>query len=113
MTTEHRSPITLCVLLWARPGQEVDLGRTEEVLLRDVLGDHGGSLLARATSVATEGSTPTEVHLIRFPTRAALDDYLADGRRRSLASSIESLLVRSRVFEVTLHRSDDVPRSDG
>ena len=96
-------PITLSVLLWARPGSQDRLVEYEDQVLR-LVADHGGEVLYRARS--REGSErldqPFEVHLIRFPSRAASERYLGDDRRTALGAQREAAIARTEVVEVDL-----------
>ena len=74
--------VTLCVLLWARLGKDVELAAYEDAVLA-LLPDHGGRLLQRVRPVGGRDE-PTEVQLLQFPSEAALDAFMADERRTAL-----------------------------
>ena len=59
--------VTLCVLLWARLGKDVELAAYEDAVLA-LLPDHGGRLLQRVRPVGGRDE-PTEVQLLQFPER--------------------------------------------
>ena len=92
--------LTLCVLLWARPGTEDGLIAYEDQVLGLVPG-HGGRVLQRARSGGT-GGQPLEVQLLEFPSAAALEAYMTDGRRASLAAERDRVIARTEVIQVQL-----------
>ena len=75
------TPVTvlLCVLLWARDGEEDALVEYEDRVLA-LLPDHGARVRQRVRSDGGDGA-PLEVHVLEFPSEAALDAYMADERR--------------------------------
>ena len=70
--------VTLSVLLWAWTGREAELVEYEDAVLPYVA-DHGGAVLYRARTHG-ERDEPNEIHLIQFPSEAALDAYIKDPR---------------------------------
>lgn len=92
--------VTLCALLWARPGAEDGLIAYEDQVLGLVPG-HGGRILQRARGSGADGQ-PLEIQLLEFPSAAALDAYLQDGRRTSLAAQRDQVVARTEVIEVQL-----------
>ncbi|WP_242496424.1 hypothetical protein [Xylanimonas protaetiae] len=105
--------LQLCVLLWARPGQDDALTAYEDAVLA-LLPDHGARLVTRvrrATSstvvpLDVQGWTddvtdPLEVQVIELPSRAALDAYLRDPRRTALDADRDAAVDRTRILEVT------------
>jgi uncharacterized protein (DUF1330 family) len=74
--------LTLCVLLTAEPGNEARLVEYEDRVL-PLLGRHGARLVARVRAVDPHDA-PQEVHLIEFPSEAALAQYLDDPDRVAL-----------------------------
>jgi uncharacterized protein (DUF1330 family) len=70
-------PISLCVLLWAKPGCDQLLFDYEDRIL-DLIAEHGGEVLARVRSVE-EG--PTEVQILRFASELALAEFQHDEPR--------------------------------
>jgi uncharacterized protein (DUF1330 family) len=92
--------LTLCVLLWARPGTEDGLISYEDQVLSLVPG-HGGRVLQRARSAGADGQ-PLEIQLLEFPSAAALDAYLTDGRRTALAAERDRVIARTEVIQVQL-----------
>ena len=92
--------LTLCTLLWARPGAEDGLIAYEDRVLR-LVPEHGGRVLQRARGSGTAGQ-PLEVQLLEFPSAQALDAYMADDRRRSLAGERDKAISKTEVIEVQL-----------
>ncbi|WP_406245317.1 class I SAM-dependent methyltransferase [Microbacterium sp. M] len=94
------SPMTLCCLLWARPGLVADMNAYEDAVIA-LLPNHGATLVQRAYG---DGGAdhPHEVQLYSFPDQAALDGYLADPRRRELADERDRVIARTELFPATL-----------
>ena len=92
--------LTLCTLLWARPGAEDGLIAYEDRVLR-LVPEHGGRVLQRARGSGTAGQ-PLEVQLLEFPSAQALDAYMTDERRRSLAGERDKAISKTEVIEVQL-----------
>jgi uncharacterized protein (DUF1330 family) len=92
--------LTLCVLLWAQPGADDALIAYEDRVLT-LVPEHGGRVLQRARSSGADGQ-PLEVQLIEFPSAAALDAYMTDGRRTSLAAERDSAIAKTQVIDVEL-----------
>jgi uncharacterized protein (DUF1330 family) len=93
-------PVTLCVLLWSRPGAEEGLIAYEDQVL-GLVADHGGTVLQRARSAGT-GGQPLEVQILEFPSRAALGEFMADGRRQAMAAERDRVVARTEVIDVEL-----------
>ena len=92
--------LTPCVLLWARPGAEDGLIAYEDQVLGLVPG-HGGQVLQRARGTGT-GGQPLEIQLLEFPSARALDAFMTDGRRQSLAGERDRGISKTKVIEVKL-----------
>jgi len=92
--------VTLCVLLWARPGREADLIAYEDRVLGFVP-DHAGRVLQRVRT-AGEAGQPLEVQLVQFPSEDALGDYMADERRGALSGDRDAAIERTEVLRVDL-----------
>ncbi len=92
--------LTLCTLLWARPGAEDGLIAYEDRVLR-LVPEHGGRVLQRARGNGTAGQ-PLEVQLLEFPSAQALDAYMTDDRRQSLAGERDKAISKTEVIEVQL-----------
>jgi uncharacterized protein (DUF1330 family) len=92
--------LTLCTLLWARPGAEDGLIAYEDHVLR-LVPEHGGRVLQRARGNGTAGQ-PLEVQILEFPSAQALDAYMTDDRRQSLAGERDKAISKTEVIEVQL-----------
>ena len=92
--------LTLCVLLWARPGAEADLIDYEDQVL-SIVPEHGGRVLQRARGSGTRGQ-PLEIQLLEFPSAQALDAFMTDRRRQSLAGERDRIISKTEVIEVKL-----------
>lgn len=92
--------LTLCVLLWARPGATIALAAYEDQVL-GLVPEHGGQVLQRARG-SGEGGQPLEIQLLEFPSAAALEAYMADGRRKALADMRDRAIARTEVINVEL-----------
>jgi uncharacterized protein (DUF1330 family) len=86
------TPVSLCVLLWARPGAEEALGAYEDSVLA-LLPDHGARVVERGS--------PTEVQLLEFPSAAAMDAYMKDPRRTALAADRDAAIARTEVLPLS------------
>jgi hypothetical protein len=62
---------------------------------------HGGRVLQRARGSGT-GGQPLEIQLLEFPSAQALDAFMTDGRRQSLADERDRVISRTEVIEVQL-----------
>ena len=92
--------ISLCVLLWARPGEEEGLVAYENRVL-DLVTEHGGRVLQRARTDGS-GDQPLEIQLFTFDSQDALDGYLNDDRRLALADERDRVVARTELMRVTL-----------
>lgn len=95
--------VTLCCLLWAKEGEAAGLTAYEDRVLA-LVPEHGGQVALRAQSAGDDGH-PHEVQLFRFPSKAALDAYLADPRRTSLAADRDLVIPRTELFPVDLSQA--------
>jgi uncharacterized protein (DUF1330 family) len=94
--------LMLCVLLWARDGQEVALAAYEDQVLQ-LVPAHGGRVVSRVRAVdGSDGSVddPYEVHVIEFPSDDALDAYMLDPRRTALAEERDAAIARTQLLRV-------------
>ena len=114
-------PRTLCVLLWAHPGEQAALAAYEDRVLRLVPG-HGGRVVLRARVSGEQGTRvggeqrarvsgiqgagadgqPAEVQCLAFPSEAALDAYMSDPRRIALAADRDRAVARTEIIDVEL-----------
>ena len=92
--------LTLCILLWARPGAESGLIAYEDHVLH-IVPEHGGRVLQRARGSGTAGQ-PLEIQLLEFPSAQALDAFMTDDRRLSLAGQRDRVISKTEVIEVQL-----------
>lgn len=92
--------LTLCVLLWARPGAADALAAYEDQVLH-LIPEHGGRVLQRARG-SGEGGQPAEIQFLEFPSAAALDGYMVDGRRTALAGVRDRAIARTEVINCEL-----------
>jgi uncharacterized protein (DUF1330 family) len=92
--------LTLCVLLWAAPGAEAGLIAYEDRVLR-MVPEHGGRVLQRARGSGRAGQ-PLEIQFLEFPSAQALDAYMTDDRRRSLAGERDQVIAKTEVIDVEL-----------
>lgn len=99
MTTD---PITLCCMLWATPGCEAALTDYEDTVLA-LLPEFGARVVQRVVGSGA-GGQPHEVQILACPSRAALDAYLADPRRRALTDVRDRVIARTELFDVALRR---------
>jgi len=92
--------LTLCVLLWPRPGAEGGLIAYEDSVL-GLVPEYGGRVLQRARGSGTAGQ-PLEVQLLEFPSAQALDAFMTDGRRQALAGERDRVISKTEIIEVQL-----------
>ncbi len=90
--------LTFCVLLWPHEGQGDALTTYEDRVL-GLLPEHGATLLNRVRSSGDDGH-PLEVQLIRFPSKAEFDAYLADERRVALTAERDAAIARTDLIPV-------------
>jgi uncharacterized protein (DUF1330 family) len=103
--------LTLCILLWARPGTEDGLIAYEDRVLR-IVPEHGGRVLQRARGSAAAGQ-PLEIQLLEFPSAQALDAFMTDDRRQSLAGQRDQVIAKTEIIEVQLVPSAKLGRRGG
>ena len=94
-----RAVLTVCVLLWARDGQEVALAAYEDQVLQ-LVPAHGGRVVSRVRTTRGAPDDPYEVHVIEFPSDDALDAYMNDPRRVALAEERNSAIARTQLLRV-------------
>jgi hypothetical protein len=90
--------LTLCVLLWARPGAEAGLISYEDQVL-GMVPDHRGRVLQRVRGSGA-GSQPLEIQLLAFESAQALDEFMADPRRQSLTAERDRVISKTEVIDV-------------
>jgi uncharacterized protein (DUF1330 family) len=90
--------LTLCVLLWARPGAEDGLIAYEDQVL-GLVPDHQGRVLQRARGSGTAGQ-PLEIQLLEFASAQALEEFMADPRRQSLTAERDRVISKTEIIDV-------------
>jgi hypothetical protein len=90
--------LTLCVLLWARPGAEDGLIAYEDQVLA-MAADHQGRVLQRVRGSGADGQ-PLEVQLLEFASAQALGGFMADPRRQSLTAERDRVIAKTEVINV-------------
>jgi len=96
--------IRLCCLLWAIEGEAAGLHAYEDAVLR-LVAEHRGAVTSRVIGDGADG-TPHEVQVIEFADRAAMDAYLGDPRRTTLAPARDRAVARTELFPVRLPGAD-------
>jgi uncharacterized protein (DUF1330 family) len=91
-------PVTLCVLLTAAPGNDQLLVDYEDQVL-GLLAAHGARLLQRVRTIDPH-DTPNEVHVIEFPSEAALQQYMDDPARLALTELRDEAIAGTEVLRV-------------
>jgi hypothetical protein len=90
--------VTLCVLLTASAGNETGLAEYEDTVLA-LLPAHGASVRERLR-VVDPGAGPHEVHVLEFPSEAALDAYLSDPARVALSDRRDAVIAATELLRV-------------
>lgn len=90
--------LTLCVLLWVRPGAEDGLISYEDTVL-GIAGQYGCRVRQRLRGDGS-GGKPFEIQLLEFPSKGKLDEFMADDRRQSLAGERDEAISKTEVIEV-------------
>ena len=90
---------TLCVLLWAHPGQADTMAAYEDRVL-SLLTEHDGTLVQRLRAHEPDG--PHEIQIIAFASRAGFDAYMADPRRTALAQERDRVIARTELLHVDI-----------
>jgi uncharacterized protein (DUF1330 family) len=94
--------ITLCVMLWAAPGQKEQLAQYEARVLKR-LAAHGDRQLIRVSSL---DSHPTEVQVVEFPSEDALEAFQNDPEPLALAGLRAEAIARTELVRVMVVRAD-------
>jgi hypothetical protein len=96
-------PFTLAFVGYADPAQASQASAFEDEALA-LLPDHGARVLYRGRRKVAEAdgdaALPHEVHLLWFPSRAALAAYMADERRRALLDRYGEVFTAKHAVEV-------------
>lgn len=96
--------LTLCVLLWARPGTEDRLIAYEDQVL-GIAVEHSGRVLQRVRGSGT-GGQPLEIQILEFPSARTFDAFMSDDRRQALAGERDRAIAKTEVIEVRLVQQD-------
>ncbi len=92
--------VTMCVLLWAHPGEEDALTTYEDRVLA-LVPEHGGRVLQRARGDGASGQ-PLEIQILEFSSAEALGGYMEDGRRTALAADRDRAIAHTEIINVEL-----------
>ncbi|QGN45584.1 GNAT family N-acetyltransferase [Micromonospora sp. WMMC415] len=95
LVTDPAAAVRLVALVELPPGA-VEEGRAYEDRVLGLLGRHGGRVERRLRT----GDGRTEVHVIRFDTRAGYESALADPERLALRAALGDAAPTTRVLEV-------------
>lgn len=95
--------VTLCVLLWAYPGESEALIDYEDRVL-ELLADHGGQVLQRARTIGGSDDEPVEIQLLAFSSESTFETFMNDPRRRNMARDRDAAIARTDLYRVTLDR---------
>src|SRR4051812_18953657 len=97
MPSEPDSPgeLVLVAIVEMAPGHVTTGQRYEDAVLR-LLDRHGGSVERRMRST----DSPTEVHVIRFRSRAGYESFMADPDRLAHRDAIGDAAPTTQVLEV-------------
>jgi uncharacterized protein (DUF1330 family) len=93
-------PVIIAFVGHSAPERAAAASAYEDEVL-PLLADHGAVLLFRGRRAEGEDeSLPLEVHLIRFPSRAAYDAFLGDERRAALLQQHGDVFTSKLVVEL-------------
>ncbi len=90
--------ITLCVMLWAHPGQEDALVDYEDRAL-DIAAAHDARLVSRVRGTEPSDS-PFEVQVLRFPSQETFDEFMQDPARLALSGMRDAAIAGADVVRV-------------
>lgn len=91
--------VSMCVLLWAPPGQRDALARYEDAVLA-LLPDHGGRVVRRVPATP-HGEQPDEIQFLEFSSRDGMASFTSDPRRAALVGEREVAVARTEVIFLT------------
>jgi hypothetical protein len=92
-------PITLAFLGYADRGGSARAAAYEDAVL-PLLAEHGAEVVFRGRQDGDDPDLPAEVQILRIPSQAALDAYLADERRRALQVEHGTVFERTTLLRV-------------
>ena len=93
-------PLTLAFVGRVPPGGAERAAAYEDAVL-PLLVEHGGEVVFRGRQVGDDPALPAEVQLLRVPSEAALDAFLADERRAALQAEHGDVFADTTVVPVT------------
>lgn len=96
MSIENAPPSGLLLVAIVEMGSDVEAGQGYEDAVLGLLGRHGG-VLERRMRDAVSG---TEIHVIRFSSRAGYEAVMIDPERLALRAAVGDAAPRTRVVEV-------------
>lgn len=95
-------PVTLAFVGYTTPERAEAAHAYEDEVLA-LLADHGAAVVQRARRrPGQDPALPVEVHVLRFPSRAALEAYLANPRRLAALDRHGETFTDKQVVEVDL-----------
>ena len=97
-------PVTLCVLLWANPGTASGLIAYEDKVL-GIAAEYGSRVIQRARNGGDDYALevqPLEIQTLQFPSKQAVDQFMADERRQALADERDRVVAMTEIIEVQL-----------
>lgn len=89
-------PVCLVVSLWLN-GDDVAGFEAFERAVAEIMVHHGGRI-ERVVRRLDPGDGPFEVHVVTFPSDAALAEYRADPRLKELAPLREGVIARTEIW---------------
>jgi uncharacterized protein (DUF1330 family) len=89
-------PICLVVSLWLK-GDDVGGFEAFERAAAGIMAKHGGRI-EHVVRRSEPGDGPFEVHVVTFPSEAALDAYRADPSFKELGSTRERVISRTEIW---------------
>jgi hypothetical protein len=99
-TDPAAAPFTLVFIGSTTAALAAQAAAYEDAVL-PLLADHGARVEYRGRRVAdADEMLPFEVHLLRFPNRAAFDGYMADSRRAALLAEYGEVFTAKQVVEM-------------
>lgn len=90
-------PLYILVRIWIHKGLETEFEAYESKVSR-IMARYGGVIerAIRTSAASQEGSNePSEVHVLKFPSRDLYDAYLDDTERRSLSGERARIVTNS------------------
>ncbi|WP_114284777.1 DUF1330 domain-containing protein [Candidatus Halocynthiibacter alkanivorans] len=92
-----RLPYRLEVHLWVKPGKIAEF-QAFEAQAFEIMQQHGAQPPQVRNPTPSGPDTPSEIHLLEFPSEAAFDAYRDDPRLHALAALRDSCIARTRIM---------------